>query len=356
MKPISIFFLSFFCLFLIQCQDNFRSDVVRSKDVSNTNVSQQEEPESGSYKFDRLTSSDISNGSTDRGDVFLDAYDNSTITYTTTDACGNSSFCADVTNGLAASSGASAPVNQNNGGTSKAKKTLNVRQAEDDPNLKLIKTAYLTFEVDSIEKTRFVLESELKKLGGYISKEKESSSDYRSTVSMTVRLPKYYFNEMIFVCDAEGIKKFDQREIKTVDVSEEFVDLTARIKTKKELENRYHQLLKKAKDVEEVIRVEKEIEKLRSEIEAKEGRLKYLVDRVSLSTIHIDIYKVFPIVEEIVEVKEKPNQFAQAFLGGWNGLVGLFVGLVYIWPLLLVGTIVLFILNRYFRKYKTSKS
>ena len=74
-------------------------------------------------------------------------------------------------------------------------------------------------------------------------------------------------------------------------MTEEFVDLKARLKAKKELEDRYLQLLEQAKNVKEMLEIERELSNIREEIEAKEGRLQYLQNKVTLSTIYINFYK-----------------------------------------------------------------
>lgn len=200
--------------------------------------------------------------------------------------------------------------------------------------VKLIKRAELVFETDSLKRTAEELISAVQKLGGYVSSENEDRSSYRITHKLTLRIPQSGFDEFISLCDGHGTKGFDKRVISASDVTEEFVDVQARVKTKKELESRYHDLLKKAKNVEEVIKVEREIGKLRSEIESAEGRLKYLMDRVSLSTVNVQFYRVIKKKQ-----KESPNRLVSAFTSGWNGLNSFLLGLVSIWPLLVFITL-----------------
>ena len=78
--------------------------------------------------------------------------------------------------------------------------------------------------------------------------------------------------------------------IDSQDVTEEYIDITARLKTKKELEARYLELLKKANKVEEIVSIEKEIGNLRSDIESIEGRLRYINNAVAYSTL--DNYEI----------------------------------------------------------------
>jgi prefoldin subunit 5 len=67
--------------------------------------------------------------------------------------------------------------------------------------------------------------------------------------------------------------------------------LTSRLNTKRKLEERYIEILKKATKVSEILEIEKQISAIREEIEAKQGQLKYLESRVSESTVTIEFYK-----------------------------------------------------------------
>jgi len=284
MKPIYYFTtIFFFSLIFLSCNDtaNKASEPVRSKAA---------ELEGKAYKFNQLASG------------YMDG-DN---------------------NGLAAELVSATDVNGN---------SSSPNQNRTDYDRKLVRKADLKFKTDSIEKTHQVLADAAKNLGGFISNENQVNQTYRNSSTMVIRLPSNRFDQLIAICDSHGNGKYDRRNIFANDVTEEFLDITARVKTKKELESRYHELLKQAKDVEEVIKVEKEISKLRTAIESSEGRLKYLADRVSLSTVEIEYYRD---IEQVQLIAEKPNRFSRAFFSGWNGLVAFMLGLVNIWPLLLL--------------------
>jgi len=102
-------------------------------------------------------------------------------------------------------------------------------------------------------------------------------------------------------------------------VTEEFIDIQARIKTKKELENRYKELLAKANTVEELLSIEKELGTLRTEIESIEGRLKYLQDRVSLSSLTIEYYELTTSSFRFIP------KLGKSFVTGWNWFLSFIV-------------------------------
>ena len=124
------------------------------------------------------------------------------------------------------------------------------------------------------------------------------------------------------------------------------------IKTKKETEQRYREILRSAKTVGEILEIEEQISYLRSDIESLEGRLKYIKNRVGLSTLNITFY---------VEVEGGPKQgyshkFAEGFENGWDGFILFFVALTYFWPFLLIGLIVFWFVRRKIRSRRAKKS
>jgi hypothetical protein len=89
--------------------------------------------------------------------------------------------------------------------------------------------------------------------------------------------------------------------------------------------------LKKAKNVIEILEIEKQIGQLRSEIESIEGRLKYLQNQVSFSTLTMTFY------EDLPNQTEFGQKFKNGFRNGWDNLILFFVVLTNIWPFILIG-------------------
>ena len=92
-----------------------------------------------------------------------------------------------------------------------------------------------------------------------------------------------------------------------------------------------------------------EIHNIREEIEAKQGRLKYLQNKVALSTIDIEFYK---LTSEAPVAKSYGTKMWNAIKGGFNGISLFFLGLLYIWPLIVIAVIGIFLLRRWMRKSK----
>lgn len=194
---------------------------------------------------------------------------------------------------------------------------------------KLIKEGVVEFETENIQASRQLIFESISKHKGYVSSDQEYNSNNRVSNTIVIRVPASNFDQLL-VDATKGVSKFDGKDIKLKDVTEEFLDVEARLKTKKELETRYLELLQKANTVTEILEVEKQVGQLRSEIESIEGRLKYLENQVSLSTLTITFY------QEIPNETEFGNKFKNGFTNGWDNLIWFFVLLVNIWPFIIV--------------------
>ena len=206
---------------------------------------------------------------------------------------------------------------------------------------KLIKQGYLRFETDNLNATSEQILREAKKVGGYIANDSERKEYNQVAHYATIKVPAAQFDAFIAGIST-GVKYFDTKDISVTDVTEQFVDLDARLKAKKQLEARYLELLKQAKNVKDMLEIEREIGTLRADIESMEGRFRVLKHQVSFATIEVEYY-----VLEIESERGFGHKFGQALRGGWDNLLGFFVGLVYIWPFVLIfGALAVWIVRR----------
>jgi hypothetical protein len=196
-------------------------------------------------------------------------------------------------------------------------------------NRKLIKTGYITFETTDLKATKLQILDAVKKYKGYIASDNESKQYNRISNSIRIRVPAANFDQLLNDA-SKGITIFDEKNISVDDVTAEFLDVAARIKTKKALEARYLKLLDKAKKVSEMLEIERQLGQLRTEIEAVTGRLKYLKSQVSYATLNINYYKNIPTENKF------GNKFTNGFKNGWDNLIWFFVGIINIWPFVLL--------------------
>lgn len=215
---------------------------------------------------------------------------------------------------------------------------------------KIIKEGWMRIEVKDYIRDLKSIKGMVEKHKGYISNEYESSSDYSLNNSLTIRVPSTLFDSL--VGDIEEVaEKVTGKNITLKDVTEEFIDIETRLRTKKEVEERYLDILKKASTVKDILLVEEQLRIIREEIEAKEGRLKYLQNQVSLSTLNLELYQDLSYQPGFKFFKK----IGDALQGGWNGLLNIIVGLVYLWPILLIGAVVAIWLLRIRRRRKSKR-
>ncbi len=204
-----------------------------------------------------------------------------------------------------------------------------VEKIETPMERKIIKEGEITFETTNLNETESLITLTVNEMGGYIAIDNVFSNEDRITHRMTVRVPADKFDQLLTKI-SESAEKLDRKTISALDVTEEYIDVEARIKIKKELESRYKELLVKAKTVEDLLSIEKEIGILRTEIESIEGRLRYLQDRVSLSSLTIEYYKLTTSSFGFL------SKLGRAFVIGWNWLLAFIIALIHIWPFILI--------------------
>jgi neutral trehalase len=103
-----------------------------------------------------------------------------------------------------------------------------------------------------------------------------------------VRIPVEKYEEFLLGLEKLGIP--EHRTQTAQDVTEEFVDLEARIANKRKLEQRILQLVEdRDGKINDVIDVERELARVREEIERMEGRMRYLSNRAALTTVTITV-------------------------------------------------------------------
>lgn len=220
--------------------------------------------------------------------------------------------------------------------------------SEEIQEQKIIKTARLVYETKNIEATHTKILEFANQYKGLVQNDNSGKGYNRIFRNLVIRIPSESFQTFIDGV-SEGVSYFDQKEISRQDVSEEFVDLEARLKAKKELEKRYLELLKQAKNVKEMLEIERELSKIREEIEAKQGRLEFLQNRVSMSTVTIEFYK---LTSETGITQSYGQKMINSLKGGWDGISVFFLGILYLWPIFLLLLIGALVLRRLIRKKK----
>ena len=213
---------------------------------------------------------------------------------------------------------------------------------------KIIKTANIRFQVEDFEKSSRKIAELIKKNNAYESSNNRSNSGYAIEGRITIRVPAANFDPLLQELSGESIY-LDNRTISAEDVTEQYVDAEARLKTKREVEKRFLEILKQAKTIEDILKVESQLGQIRTEIEAHEGKLKYLNDRVGLSTINLEYYK--RLSYQSAPEESYLSKSLDAFSIGWGNLTDFTIWMIYIWPFWLLLILSIYI----FRKIRNRK-
>lgn len=152
---------------------------------------------------------------------------------------------------------------------------------------KIIYTATVGLVVEDFDATDRKIQALTQEAGGFVAEFREDRSyGDRQAGRWVVRIPTPRFQEFLDQVVTLGVP--ETRQIDAQDVTEEYVDLEARIANKKKLEQRILDLLEnQTGEIKDVIAVETELARVREEIERMEGRLRFLANRVELTTITI---------------------------------------------------------------------
>ncbi|GAM13797.1 DUF4349 domain-containing protein [Mesobacillus selenatarsenatis] len=226
----------------------------------------------------------------------------------------------------------------------------------------VIYNAEMDIRVDNFEKARNALEQKAKAYNGYIVQSNSNRYDgEQQSGTMTFRIPQEHFNA--FLNDAEGLSvQVNNRHVSGQDVTEEYVDLESRLKSKKAVEARLLDFMKQAQKTEDLLKISSDLADVQEQIEQIEGRKKFLENQTALSTVTIILQEnevpVPKIDNDSLNTWQKiKKQFADninILLAAGSGIVVFLIGNLPI--LLIVGVIVAVIIFFIRRKAGTKQN
>jgi hypothetical protein len=158
-------------------------------------------------------------------------------------------------------------------------------------DLMVIKTADVTYEVDDVDKATDEVVTVVSKYNAFILDSHKYKDEYGFTYStVTVRIKPEYFEKAIKDLH-EGVEgELINEQITGEDVTAEYVDLKARLDNKLEVQRRFNEYLDtQTRSLNDIITVERELERIGEDVERLKGQLRYLENRVALSTITVNV-------------------------------------------------------------------
>ncbi|PUB13387.1 DUF4349 domain-containing protein [Paenisporosarcina sp. OV554] len=219
----------------------------------------------------------------------------------------------------------------------------------------IIHQASLSVNVKELDKAQSNIEKKVDQYGGYIVESNVyQEDDQTSSGRMIVRIPEKNFEK--FLLDAEGVAaEVLERNVTGQDVTEQYVDLESRVKSKRAVEERLLDFMSKAQKTEDLLKISADLSEVQEEIEVMVGKMKYLENQTSFSTIELSMYENRVVVPEIEskelntweKTKKQLATSTNSLLSAGSALIVFFVGNL---PVLLllgaIGFIVFWIIKR----------
>lgn len=198
------------------------------------------------------------------------------------------------------------------------------QQPEVTPGSMLVRTGEASLQVDSLEIGIARVRDVARRTGAVIANTSmEGGKKQTRAASLELRIPSERFDEA--VNGLAPIGKLESVNVTVQDVGEEYVDVQARVANARRLEQRLVELLAtRTGKLADVLTVERELARVREQIERYEGRMRYLRTRASISTLSIGIHEPYPVVAE--HPGEQPIR--DAFVRAWRNMVGVTAGLI----------------------------
>ena len=216
---------------------------------------------------------------------------------------------------------------------------------------KIIREGRMGIEVkNDINPVKKKVDSVMSYYGGYYASENLTNNNYTNSWNLKIRIPAGNFEKFVRGIE-KGAYRIAYKNIDAKDVTEEFVDLQTRLENKRNYLKRYNELLNKANTIKDILEIEDKTRVIEEEIESAEGRIRYLSNRVAMSTLDLNIFSE----KEFTFVPAKRDRFFERFKQsvskGWYGLLDFILFLFRIWPLVLIVSIAYYL----FRKHKSKK-
>ena len=211
---------------------------------------------------------------------------------------------------IAPAQGGAAPAEQGKDAAAKAP-DLRVEQRS------IIYTGSITVRVEDVTIAAARATGIVTAAGGFIGGDKRSSSDEGSSeATLTLRVPADKFSAVVGRLAELGTE--EQRGINTEDVTEETIDLDARIATQQARVDSGRKLLAQAKDLDDLVMLEREVATRESDLASLQAKKRRLADLTALSTITV-------VLLDPQAVGKQDDDAAPGFLAGlengWNGLL-----------------------------------
>ncbi|MGD6793494.1 DUF4349 domain-containing protein [Metabacillus indicus] len=157
-------------------------------------------------------------------------------------------------------------------------------------NRKVIYTADMSVRVKNYQEAVSSIQKTLASLGGYVMESNTYSGeeDQPQEGTLTVKVPQEAFQSFLNTVE-KGSIKVENQTVSGQDVTEEYVDLESRLKSKKTVEERLLSFMKEAQKTEDLLKISNDLSAVQEEIEQLTGRINFLNNQTSFATVSIHL-------------------------------------------------------------------
>ncbi len=236
------------------------------------------------------------------------------------------------------------------GNSSSAEATSELPELQQDR--KVIFNTNLSLTVEDLTQAIDEIKELTKIFEGYVVEENTSSENDTLLGSMTIRIPQSQFDAYLHKVETLA-KGTPQKSITSRDVTENYVDLSSRLKAKEAVQQRLESFLNEATKTDDLLAISNELSRVQEEIEQLKGQINYLDNQSDYSTVTISLeQKKRPVPEKDFETLSEAKSLFTTTLNGllafFSKTIVLLIGLSPILlPLLIIG---LFFLYRFRKK------
>jgi hypothetical protein len=188
----------------------------------------------------------------------------------------------------------------------------------------LIRTGRATVRVDSLDRGVAAVRALARRNGGLVGAMTVSAGEERARhATLEVRIPSERFDSA--VVGLAPIGRVEGIDVTAQDVGEEYADVEARVANARRLESRLLELLERRTGrLEEMLQLEREVARVREQVERHEGRLRYLRTRASVSVLTVTLREP----EALIGSPPGEQPLRDAVGQAWRSFIGLVAGLI----------------------------
>lgn len=221
----------------------------------------------------------------------------------------------------------------------------------------IIRSGTMNVEIEKYDDSEAKVKEIAQRFNGYITNSQASlNANGKKQGTITIRIPANQFDAAL--TEIAKIGKTMNQNITGKDVTEEYMDAEARMKTQQELESRLLKLLaEKTARLTDVVEVEQKLANVRENIEKTQGRMRYLKDQASYSTLAVSLYEPSLLQTSsgggfFYEIEQGFKKGLKGFTSVVSGLITLLIALL---PVLIILYIIYWFVRRYLKKRKLAQ-